>query len=249
MNYYKNKVVLITGASQGLGFQMANDLIEQITTLIIVDLIEPQLNSDKVIFFQCDLSNLSSVKNLCIEISNNYYPDIVILNAGKTGIYPISEENFEVHKSIFNINYFSPMYISSFFLDLAKKTQRKIHLVAISSIGVFRGMPKVSPYFCSKSALSVFFESLRIETNNLPIIATTIVHPGFIQTKMATGELIKHSFVTSVQKSSQIILTGISKKEKQINFPFAMRVLTFINRLLPIFIFDKIIKSTTHDRQ
>lgn len=232
--YFKDKNILITGGSSGLGLRLCEDLAKTSANVINLD----KLPSD----YQIDLSDYAKISDTLDKLTIKHKIDIVILNAGMTGIYPLGMNNLASNLEIINVNFTANLVMSSYFSDYFKK-QGSGHIVAISSIGQGRGISDVSAYFSSKSALSVLMESLRLE---LPSnIYTTLIHPGFIKTKMATGEKIKHSFVSTPEYASSVILEAIASQKTDLRFPFAMRVLTFINRMLPNWIYDKIVKSTT----
>jgi short-subunit dehydrogenase len=158
---------------------------------------------------------------------------------------PIGLSHFEENERIFKTNYLAATDFLTWFVDYFKK-QKRGHLIAISSIGHGRGIPDVSAYFSSKSALTVFMESLRNElAPPLSSINVSSIHPGFIQTKMATGEKLKHNFTSSTQKAAKKIINAIANKKSDYRFPLAMRILTSINRALPQSLYDWTLKFTS----
>lgn len=239
----KIKTILITGASLGLGKQLANDYLSQGHRVINVDITESNISHEN---FHSQIFDLNQNHEVLIgfleELSSEYDIDLVILNAGTTGIFNLSIPNLEMISNIINTNYLSNVAFCCFFADYFRRKNNG-HIVCISTIGHSRGIPGVSAYFSSKSALGVMMESLRGELPST--IKTTIINPGFISTKMATGEKIKHSFVSSVEVASLKIRKAIELEKTSYSFPFAMRFLTFVNRNLPDFIYDRVIKKTT----
>lgn len=232
--YFNDKNILITGGTSGLGLQLCTDLKKSAREVINLDI----LPSD----YQFNLNNIEKIPELLSEITSKISIDIVILNAAITGVYPLGMKNLSQNLEVMNVNFTANLVMISWFSDYFKE-KGSGHIVAISSIGQGRGISDVSAYFSSKSALSVLMESLRLE---LPSnIYTTIIHPGFIKTKMATGEKLKHSFVSSSEKASKRILLAIAQKRVDLRFPFPMRLLTLINRVLPVCLYDRIVRSTT----
>lgn len=232
--YFKGKNILITGGASGLGLQLCTDLKKSAKKVITLDI----LPSD----YQFDLNHIEKIPELLYEITTSTSIDIVILNAGITGVYPLGMKNLSHNLEVMNVNFNANLVMISWFSDYFKK-RGSGHIAAISSIGQGRGISEVSAYFSSKSALSVLMESLRQELPSC--IYTTVIHPGFIKTKMATGEKLKHSFVSSSEKASMMILTAIAQKRVDLRFPFTMRFLTFINRMLPVGIYDRVVKAST----
>ena len=110
------------------------------------------------------------------------------------------------------------------------------HLVGISSVAGFRGLPTSSAYCTSKAALTTYLESIRIDLKRLGI-AVTSIHPGFIETKM-TEKNSYMPFLLSSEDAAEKIVRAIRRKKARFIFPWQMKLLISIMRALPDSVFD-----------
>jgi NAD(P)-dependent dehydrogenase (short-subunit alcohol dehydrogenase family) len=194
----------------------------------VLDINEPTLDHPNLFWHQCDLIDRDQIHEIFKKLPGL---DIVILNAGKTMIESMDHIDLDQHRKIFELNYFSALQIIKLSLPLLSPGGQ---IVGVSTIGVFKGVCGAAPYFASKSALSVLLESYRIELfKKKSDITVTLIHPGFIKTKMSNSKLLHHSFSVSVEAASKKILSAVACRRKLYSFPLPMRILTFLNRLLP----------------
>jgi short-subunit dehydrogenase len=112
------------------------------------------------------------------------------------------------------------------------------HLVAISSLASFRGLPKSAAYSASKAALSTFFESLRIDLVQHGITVTTI-HPGFIRTPLTEGRKYL-PFLVEVEEAARKMVRAIEQRRKTYAFPWQLASLVRLARFMPNALYDRI---------
>src|SRR5690606_12156182 len=91
-------------------------------------------------------------------------------------------------------------------------------IVGISSLAEVRGFPLSAAYCSSKSAVSIFLESIRIELKKYNIKVIT-VKPGFVKTHMTDKNEFHMPFLMEPERASEIIIKGIRKEKKIIQFP------------------------------
>lgn len=96
-------------------------------------------------------------------------------------------------------------------------------IVGISSLGDGKGFPKSGFYSASKAALTIILESLRIELKKYNIKVIT-VKPGFIKTAMTDKNNFKMPYLMSVEEGSKIILDGLRKDKRIIEFPYKQQL-------------------------
>ncbi|XP_052187053.1 11-beta-hydroxysteroid dehydrogenase A-like [Diospyros lotus] len=192
----KGKVVLITGASSGIGEQVAYEYAKKGACLVIVARREEQLRkvaenarglgSPDVVPVRADVSNADDCKRFVNEAINHFGRlDHLVNNAGILSFCSI-EEVSQVTKfaSVMDTNFWGNVYTTYFAIPHLKKTKGKI--VVISSVSAHLYPPRLSFYAASKSALISFYETLRVELG--PTVSVTIVTPGFIDTEMTQGK-------------------------------------------------------------
>ena len=117
------------------------------------------------------------------------------------------------------------------------------HLVVVSSVAGFRGLPKSSAYSSSKAAISTYWESMRVELAPIGIAATTI-NPGYIKTPLTDKNNHPMPFIISAEKAAKIMANGILARRKIITFPWRMRWVMRLIRFMPVWIYDRLVKQT-----
>jgi NAD(P)-dependent dehydrogenase (short-subunit alcohol dehydrogenase family) len=88
------------------------------------------------------------------------------------------------------------------------------HLVAVSSLAGFRGLPKSAAYSASKAGMTAYFESVRLDVQNRGV-AVTIIQPGFIKTPLTSGRANKMPFLMELDDAIPLFLRA-NRKEKEI---------------------------------
>lgn len=125
--------------------------------------------------------------------------------------------------------------------------QRRGHLVGITSLAGRRGLPTSAAYSASKAAMSVFLESLRI--NLAPIgIRVTDVRPGFVETPATANAKHPMPFKWPVERAARHITRRLESAPAVISFPWPLVLATGFGRLLPAWLYDRIVRGQSPDR-
>ena len=248
---FKEKTILITGASTGIGKALAIELSKINCNLILIarriELLEElkeQLseNKAKIIVFKCDVSNKLEVENTCAKISAQYdFIDIAILNSG-FGVRVVPEKfNSEHAEQTFGANIFGIIYwveqLLPKYLD-----KNKGMIVGVSSLADVRGYSGSGFYCASKAAASKYLEGLAVELKSYGIDVLT-VRPGFVKTPMTDKNEFPMPFLMSPEKAAKIIASGIAKKKRYIQFPWQIVWLTRIVDLIPNALYEYMAKK------
>jgi short-subunit dehydrogenase len=106
------------------------------------------------------------------------------------------------------------------------------HLVAISSMAAYKGLPGSAGYCATKAAVYTYCEGLRIELYGRGV-AVTCVCPGFVATEMTAGKSHPMPFVMSAGQAAERILGALPRRPKVYNFPRRMSLLMAVARWLP----------------
>ncbi|XP_010503335.1 PREDICTED: 11-beta-hydroxysteroid dehydrogenase-like 2 [Camelina sativa] len=240
------KVVLITGASSGIGEHVAYEYAKKGACLALVarrkDRLEivaetsRQLGSGDVIIIPGDVSNVEDCKKFIDETILHFGKlDHLINNAGVP--QTILFENFtqiQDANHIMDINFWGSTYITYFAIPHLRKSKGKI--VVTTSASAVIPLPSASVYSASKAALLKFFETLRVEIS--PDIKITIVIPGFISTNMTTPLFIDMYgsdliLSESVSKCAKSIFKGIARGETYIAEPSWIKWIFMIQKVCP----------------
>jgi len=116
-------------------------------------------------------------------------------------------------------------------------------LSVVSSLAAYRGLPTSGPYSASKAAVSTLMESLRVDLIRTGLSLTTI-HPGFVKTPLTDAVNHPKPFMISAEKAAKIMINGLIKGKREINYPFRLSFLMSVVRRLPNFLYDFILSKT-----
>lgn len=236
----KNSVILLTGASSGIGYQLAKDLCNEGAQLALLsrraDLLESltgELNKKtKINFYKCDVTIKSEVQETISKIKNDFGKiDIAIINSGVGFRSSVLEYKSELAEKTFNTNVLGAVYCIEQLLPELISEKRGV-IVGISSLGDGKGFPKSGFYSASKAAFTIMLESLRIELKKYNVKVVT-VKPGFVKTPMTDKNEFDMPFLMDVQKGSQIIIEGLKKDKRIIEFPWQTTIGAKILRMMP----------------
>jgi len=186
-----NKVIVITGATKGLGKEAVLLLCRQKTSLVLVARTESLLKQTQneiqsltgrpPLIIPCDVSSQSDVERMAGIIKNNFqHIDVLINNAG-IGIHKISQNmsNEEMRKQ-FEVNFYGPFYCVKALLPLLKQSDSPYILNIGSLVGEI-SFADNSVYAATKSALSCFSDGLRNEMKRFNIKVGLFL-PGLMDT-------------------------------------------------------------------
>ena len=163
--------------------------------------------------------------------------DIVILIAGILVPNPIQRFDSSLIKETMDVNFISDIYFLDYLLPIMKK-QRSGIIAAVSTLPDKRGVAGWGAYGASKAALSLFMESLRAEIQQEYGISIITIKPGSVETPMIEG---KHrQGALHPEEAAKIIVNGIRKGKKIIEFPLMQVLLTKLENLFPVWMYDKI---------
>lgn len=244
---FQNKVVLITGATGGIGAAIARRLIVEHCKLALVARREDQLKMltqeiqkqhGECIYTICDVSKKQDIQDAVTDITQQYGRiDIAILTAGILVPNPIETFDSTIIKDTLEINFLGAVYFIEQLLPLMKK-QKSGTITALSTLPDKRGVPGWGAYGASKAAVSWLMESLRAEAKQKYNINIITVKPGSVQTPMIK-DFPRHGAITP-EKAADSIINGIKKEKKIIQFPFFQVLMTRLTDQFPVFAYDSI---------
>jgi len=244
---FSDKVILIAGATGGMGGEIAKLLSKNRSKLALIARSEDKLktlydklnnNECECIYKICNITNRVDVKE-AVEFTFKKYGkiDIAILTAGILVPNPIETFSSNIIKESMEINFFGNLYFIEFLLPIMKNQKSGI-IAAVSTLTDKRGHPSWSSYQSSKAALSITMECLRIEAIRYNIDIIT-VKPGTVKTPMIGNQ--EGPGIIDPEKAAKIILRGIKKRKKIIEFPLMQVIPTRLSEFLPEEVYDKIL--------
>jgi len=236
------KKVIITGASSGIGEAIA---IEYARKGYALGLIARRM--DRLEALKAKLSEqgaIVAIRALDVADDQQIFPtfesisgelggvDVVIANAGISGVHRTGKGDFEVNRKIIQINLVSAMATVDAAARLYRESDTKGQIVGVSSVSAFRGIPGSAAYSGSKAGFSNYLGAVRMELKSKGISVTT-VHPGFVATELAK-DMDKYPFVIKPEAAAKAIVSGIEKKNANIIVPkMPWSVLSHLINVIP----------------
>jgi short-subunit dehydrogenase len=184
----RNKTLLITGGSRGLGLLLAREAIAQGAKVAVCARNPDELHAARHEFknkpflaLPCDVTRRPEVEQLVADVEQTFGPiDILINNAGTITVGPIELMTEDDYHEAMNLHFWAPLYTTLAVLP-SMRERAFGRIVNISSIGGKIPVPHLAPYVASKFALTGWSETLRAEVAKDGILVTTVC-PGLMRT-------------------------------------------------------------------
>ncbi|KAL9335416.1 hypothetical protein Peur_072597 [Populus x canadensis] len=240
------KVVLITGASSGIGEYLAYEYARRGACLALAARREERLRavadkarmlgSPDVIVISTDISKVEDCERFITEAVNHFGRlDHLVNNAGIIQI-----DMFEHCKEIsdcailMNTNFWGSVYVTRFAIPHLRKSKGRI--VGISSIAGWCSIPRMSFYCASKAAVTSFYETLAAEFG--PDIGITIVTPGVVESEMTQGDFVSKAQMDSVpaestERCAEAIVNSACRGDRYLVVPSWTRMSFLLKVLCP----------------
>jgi short-subunit dehydrogenase len=250
MDSLQGKVVIVTGASEGIGARLAMALRKRGALLGLVARNEDKLRAvacpDDLIL-PCDLvqdAGRAAIIDKTVERWGRI--DVLLNNAGRGAYYSATETPLDDARSLFDLNFFAPFHLAQLAAPWLKKS--KGTLVNVSSIAGQMTLPWLPVYCASKFALTSLTSSQRMELRRHGVNVMA-VFPGYVDTDFqanSTGAsapqtIVKgRRFAVSAEECAEAIVKGIEHRRTEVVTPSIGRVLVWLNRLFPSIVESRI---------
>ena len=214
----RGKVVLITGASSGIGKAAAVKVADAGATVLLVARSVDKLEETKAEIEQaggvahihrCDMSDVEDVERMAEEVLGYHgHVDIVVNNAGRSirRSVELSYERFHDYERTMQVNYFGAVRLILALLP-AMQARKSGHIINISSIGTQTNPPRFSAYVASKAALDAFSRVVASELIDDGIHLTTI-HMPLVRTPMIAPTRMYDVFPAITPEEAAEMITG-----------------------------------------
>jgi short-subunit dehydrogenase len=234
---FMDNVVIITGASSGIGRELALQLADQGAWLVLAArnaekledvATECRRRAGKALVIPTDVTERHQCAKLIKQTVVTYGRiDTLINNAGISMRTRFDEiPDVELIEQIMRVNYIGSVYCTHFALPRLKQTHGRI--VGISSASGKWGLPNVSGYAASKHAMVGFFDSLRIELMDCGV-SVTMVYPGFVATR---GRKVSRGIMT-VEACARSILKAVVQRKREVFIPSMSRAGLWLRLIAP----------------
>lgn len=247
----KDKVVIITGASSGIGKALAFAFGQEGASIVITGRREDALNSVSAELSKAGINNLAIVADVSVAKDNELMVaktiekfgkiDILINNAGISMRAMFEDCDLSVIETLMNINFYGTVYATKYALPYIKASKGSI--VGISSIAGYRGLPVRAGYSASKFAMNGFLEALRTELLHTGVHVLTAC-PGFTASniRMASlgadgsnkGDSMRdEGKMMSSEEVAQYILKAVQQRKRDLVLTGQGKLTVFLNKWLP----------------
>ncbi|MET0134095.1 MAG: SDR family oxidoreductase [Kibdelosporangium sp.] len=245
------KKILITGASSGLGAEMARQFAAKGCDLALcarrterLARVRDELTAAhpdvKISVAQLDVDDHDAVFQVFQAFAAEFGSlDRVVVNAGLGKGQPIGTGGFEPNRQTAMTNFVAALAQCEAAMEIFRR-QNTGHLVMISSLSAVRGFPgNATTYAASKAAASTLAEGIRVDVLGTPIKVTTI-QPGYIRSEMNDGR--KVPMMAGTERGVRAIVNAIEKEKAVADVPlWPWAPLGVLTRILPRRLFAKMI--------
>jgi short-subunit dehydrogenase len=245
-----SRLVLITGASSGIGQALAAHALRAGDRVVLVArrtallqnwaARQPAEAAGRIVIHGADVRDLRAMADLgraCIE--SHGVPDVVIANAGlSVGIDSADFADLQVLKDTLEINVLGMAATFHPFIE-AMRQRRAGTLVGIGSVAAIRGLPGHGAYCASKAAVVSYCESLRGECRPFGVRVLTL-SPGYVDTPLTQGNPYPMPFLMSAEAFAQAAWRAIEEGASYRVIPWPMALVAKLLRLLPNALFDRL---------
>lgn len=247
----KDKVVIITGASSGIGKALAEKFAELHANLVLasrnssaLEMLAEKLQDRKInlLVVKTDVSKESDCKELIDQTVKRFGRiDILVNNAGISMRALFENTDLTVIKQLMDVNFWGTVYCTKYALPYL--LTEKGSVVGVSSIAGYKGLPGRSGYSASKFAIQGFLEVLRIE-NMSRGLHVLIACPGFTASNIRNTALAgdgsqqgesprDESSMMTAEKVADKIITAIQKKKQNIIMTSQGKMTVLLNKFFP----------------
>ncbi|GAB5450387.1 MAG: SDR family oxidoreductase [Halioglobus sp.] len=227
------KIVLITGASSGIGKTAALRLADAGAHVLLVARSRDKLeetaqeiaeNGGLSTIYQADASDLEDCDRLVAEVLENHgHVDILLNNAGRSirRSLELSYDRFHDFQRTMQINYFGAIRLTLGLLPVMTE-RRQGHIINMSSISALTPSPRFSAYVASKSALDAWTRAAAVEYSDVGVRFTTINMP-LVRTPMIEATTVYNSMpILSPEEAGDMVVDAVINKPKRIATPLGI---------------------------
>ena len=250
--YFKDKVVVITGASSGIGRELAYRLASQGAKLSLaardVERLEAaraecEKRGGQAIVVPTDVAEQAQCESLMRKTVEAFGGiDILVNNAG-VSMWAYFDEvtDLSIFEKIMRVNYLGSVYCTHYALPHLKASRGQI--VGVSSLTGKNGVPTRSGYAASKHAMVGFFDTLRIELAPAGV-SVTMIYPGFVATEtrvrafgpdgLPLGESpVREKEIMTVEECVDLMLPAIQKRKRELVMTLRAKVGQYVKLFAP----------------
>jgi len=259
----KDKVVIVTGASSGIGRATAKEFARAGGRVVLAardktELAEVKSEIEKdggtCLSIPTDVTVESSCKDLINKTIESYSQiDVLINNAGISVRAIFEEMDLETFKKVMDVNFWGAVYCTKFALPYLLKTRGSV--VGVSSIAGYVGLPARTPYSASKYGLQGFLEALR--TENLKTgLHVLIACPNYTESNIRKRALnangmsqdespLNESGIMSASQVAIQLVKAVKRRRRRLTITAKGKLIVHLAKFVPAFVEKRIFKAVS----
>ena len=239
------KVVWITGASTGIGREIALQLAALGVTVAASARSADKLASlgPNIRPYPLDVTDRQAILATVEKIERELGPiELAVMAAGTYSPLDVEKFDASLFEAAMTTNYLGVVNCLSGLLPRLL-SRRAGHVAWIASVAGFVGLPKAAAYGPSKAALINLAESLKVDLE-LRGVTVSVVNPGFVETPLTAQNDFTMPFLMQAPEAARLTIEGLRRRRFEISYPLRFVLIMKLARLLPYALFFRMIKST-----
>jgi len=249
--YWAGKAILITGASSGIGWALAEALAPLNVHLGFMSRRQEKMeeladslrySNSRIWIRACDVQNRDAVTAAVNDFAKAAGRiDAVWLNSGVSIDSYYKSWQWDAVDAMFKTNLMGAIYTAKACIDIMAE-QKSGAIIGVGSAASMRGLPKRGIYSLTKIGLAYYLESLATE---LPFLQTTMIHPGYIDTPINAGNANRF-WLLQPEKAAKMMLQAVARKKLSYIFPWQMALLYRFVQAVPNRLYVKLAARMMH---
>ena len=245
---WNNRSVWLIGASSGIGLACATHLVKLGAKVTVsarnMDLLLSfKRDNPSSMVAEMDVTRIESISQAFEQVKNHHGIDVVVYCAGHYLEQNADKFNLQEMMKHNDINYLGLCRVLSFILN-PMIAQRFGHISIISSVAGFQGLPKSLAYGPTKAALINLSESMYFDLHGHGI-GVSLVNPGFVQTPLTAQNKFHMPALITADQAAVEMIKGWRKGDFEIHFPKKFTLVLKFLKILPYFIYFKMVAKAT----
>lgn len=240
MSDWQGKQVWLTGASSGIGRELALRLAAggarvyaSARDAAALSGLAASARPGSIVALPLDVGSREQVQAAAGRLrAQTTWLDIVILNAGTCEYLDVQRFDSTLFERLVKTNFLGAVYTVEAALPLLRAGDT-CHIVGVGSTAAWTGLPRAEAYGSSKAALHYFLDSLRVDLT-AEGFAVSVVAPGFVDTPLTARNDFPMPLRISAGRAAELILAGMARRRAEIHFPLAFSLALKTLRLLPV---------------
>lgn len=247
----RDKSVLITGASSGIGAYLARELVGRGARVGLLARREDKLRAlaeelaaagGRAAWARADVVDTDELCRALDALATDLEgADVVIANAGYGNHDPPHRFKPGAALALYDTNLFGMLRVIDWALPRFLAADSG-HLVGVASVASYAGLTDNAAYCGSKAAMRVHLQALRVSLARYDIAVTTIC-PGFVKSELTDRFKLPMPFIWETERAARYIADAIERRRGEVVFPWQVRLLKQVMvRLLPVTVLESILR-------